>query len=42
MLPPENYREWIYLTSGIDMSYDPKGMDMGGHSTFDNVFRKLR
>jgi hypothetical protein len=38
MLPPENYREWIYLTSGIDMSYDPKGMDMGGHSTFDNVF----
>ncbi len=21
---PENYREWVYLTSGIDMSYSPK------------------
>ncbi|HLW79892.1 MAG TPA: cytochrome P460 family protein [Terriglobia bacterium] len=36
MLPPSNYREWIYLSSGIDMSYSPKAMDMG--STFDNVF----
>ncbi len=37
LLPPANYREWIYLTSGIDMSYSPKdnGMD---HSMFDNVF----
>lgn len=33
---PENYREWIYLTSGIDMSYSPD-MNMG-HSMFDNVF----
>jgi hypothetical protein len=33
---PANYREWIYLTSGIDMSYRPMGgMD---HSMFDNVF----
>jgi len=33
---PGNYREWIYLTSGIDMSYRPMGgMD---HSMFDNVF----
>jgi hypothetical protein len=38
MLPPVHYREWIYLTSGIDMSYSPKAMDMGGISTFDNVF----
>jgi len=39
MLPPANYREWIYLTSGIDMSYSPKAMDMGGGmSMFDNVF----
>jgi hypothetical protein len=38
MLPPANYREWIYLTSGIDMSYTPKAMDMGGMSMFDNVF----
>jgi len=33
---PTNYREWIYLTSGIDMSYRPMG-DMD-HSMFDNVF----
>ena len=34
---PENYRNWIYLTSGFDMSYDPAGMEMG-HHMFDNVF----
>ncbi|HEX8836481.1 MAG TPA: cytochrome P460 family protein [Candidatus Acidoferrum sp.] len=33
---PANYREWIYLTSGVDMSYSPN-MNMG-HSMFDNVF----
>jgi hypothetical protein len=33
---PENYREWVYLSSGIDMSYGP-GSGMG-HSMFDNVF----
>jgi hypothetical protein len=38
LLPPVNYREWVYLTSGIDMSYSPKAMDMGNHSIFDNVF----
>jgi hypothetical protein len=38
MLPPSHYREWIYLTSGLDMSYSPKAMDMGGMSMFDNVF----
>jgi hypothetical protein len=33
---PANYREWVYLTSGLDMSYSPNaGM---GHSMFDNVF----
>jgi len=33
---PANYREWIYLSSGVDMSYSPQnGM---GHSMFDNVF----
>jgi hypothetical protein len=37
MLPPANYREWVYLTSGIDMSYSPKA-EMADHSTFDNVF----
>ena len=37
MLPPANYREWIYLTSGIDMSYSASAMQMD-HSAFDNVF----
>jgi hypothetical protein len=37
LLFPANYREWIYLTSGVDMSYSPNGMGMD-HSMFDNVF----
>ena len=35
MLPPTHYREWIYLTSGLGMSYNPKPADM---VMFDNVF----
>jgi hypothetical protein len=36
---PENYREWIYLTSGFDMSYSKAAMaGMQDHHTFDNVF----
>jgi hypothetical protein len=38
MLPPANYREWIYLTTGIDMSYAAKPAGMQEHSMFDNVF----
>lgn len=38
LLLPANYREWIYLTSGIDMSYGPKPAGMQDHSMFDNVF----
>jgi hypothetical protein len=38
MLPPNNYREWIYLSAGIDMSYSPKASEMPDHSMFDNVF----
>jgi Cytochrome P460 len=34
---PEHYREWVYLTSGLDMSYSAP-MEMGGHHMFDNVF----
>ena len=34
---PEHYREWVYLTSGIDMSYTKAEMTMD-HSMFDNVF----
>ena len=36
MVFPANYREWVYLSTGIDMSYRPD-MNMG-HSMFDNVF----
>jgi len=38
-LPP-NYREWIFLTSGIDMSYTAPapGSPPPAHSNFDNVF----
>jgi len=36
---PANYREWVYLTSGLDMTYNPtiQAASMG-HSMFDNVF----
>jgi hypothetical protein len=37
LITPKNYREWIYLSSGLDMSYSirEKAPD---HSMFDNVF----
>jgi hypothetical protein len=34
---PANYREWVFLTSGIDMSYNPQAT-AASHSMFDNVF----
>ena len=34
---PEHYREWVYLSTGIDMSYNPALAAMD-HSMFDNVF----
>jgi hypothetical protein len=37
MKMPERYREWIFLTSGLDMSYDHAAA-MVGHSSFGNVF----
>jgi hypothetical protein len=38
---PETYREWIFLSSGLDMSYR-EGADTPGHSMFDNVFAEPR
>src|SRR3984957_12126484 len=35
MLPVPNYREWIYLSSGLGMTYSP---EPGGMTMFDNVF----
>jgi hypothetical protein len=34
---PENYRQWVYLTTGFDMSYSANPMAMD-HHMFDNVF----
>ena len=33
---PEHYREWVYLSTGFDMSYRPAKQP--GHHMFDNVF----
>ncbi len=33
---PERYREWVYLSTGFDMSYNP-AISMS-HHMFDNVF----
>jgi cytochrome P460 len=35
LLRPENYREWIYLSSGLGMNYNPGSSD---HIMFTNVF----
>jgi hypothetical protein len=34
---PQQYREWVFLTSGVDMSYKPKP-ETAEHTVFDNVF----
>ena len=36
MRAPVHYREWVYLTSGLDMSYTAEAS--GDTQTFDNVF----
>jgi Cytochrome P460 len=35
LLPPKNFREWIFLSSGLGMAYNPASMD---HVMFTNVF----
>jgi hypothetical protein len=35
LLRPEDYREWIYLSSGLGMNYNPVSSD---HVMFTNVF----
>jgi hypothetical protein len=34
---PADYRDWVFLTSSLDMTYDA-GAGAAGHSMFDNVF----
>ncbi len=37
LVPPADYREWVFLSSGVDMSYTDRPA-MAGASMFDNVF----
>src|SRR5665213_4270690 len=37
LIAPPDYREWVFLSSGIDMSYSPSPAMAGAHM-FDNVF----
>ncbi len=36
-IPPADYRDWVFLGSGLDMSYSDRAA-MAGGSVFDNVF----
>jgi len=38
LLKPENYREWIYLSSGLGMTYGPVRESGGENPPFENVF----
>jgi Cytochrome P460 len=39
MVFPKDYREWIFLTSGLGMTYGPAGnTDAAANPRFDNVF----
>ena len=37
---PENYREWVFVSSGIGMSYGPAENAQSGNPPFNNVFVK--
>jgi hypothetical protein len=37
LIPPADYREWIFLSSGLDMSYNEKAL-ASAQPVFDNVF----
>lgn len=39
LLPPANYREWVFLSSGLGMNYGPMADHAGEQAPmFDNVF----
>ena len=38
VIRPTNYREWMYLTSGLGMTYGPTQAAAGRPPLFDNVF----
>src|SRR5947209_20428258 len=35
---PADYREWVFLSSGLDISYNSAVAVAEGHSVFQNVF----
>jgi Cytochrome P460 len=37
LIMPADYREWVFLSAGLDMSYSDAPA-IAGHSMFDNVF----
>ena len=37
LVPPADYREWVFLSSGLDMSYNEKAL-ASNEPVFDNVF----
>lgn len=38
LIPPADYREWIYMSTGVDMAYAEGAAAMNMGSIFDNVF----
>lgn len=38
LVRPGNYREWIFLSSGLGMTYGPNAPAAGSPQRFDNVF----
>ncbi len=38
LMAPKDYREWVFLSSGLDMSYSPRAAASGMQGMFDNVF----
>ena len=37
LIPPADYRDWVFLSSGVDMSYSERPTTVDAH-IFDNVF----
>ena len=38
LILPKDYREWVYLSSGLGMTYGPAAQAAQGDPMFDNVF----
>ena len=38
LVKPKDYREWIYLSSGLGMTYSEQGATPNPNPNFDNVF----